>query len=282
MIIIGLTGGIGNALFALPTIKRFSRSADVSLVVECDYECAALFRRCSFVRKVYAYGEKLPRATRYLACYGVPSSMRGLPVELVGWPKGAREYDWPEWMQIKMSSGCGDSREDVVDWCSGIKSDKSVDFALIPCGKPGSEWARKRWDGFLHLARKLESAGHSVQAFGQSEEIHGAGLQGWWQGPVKPELLPDHIAKCRVAVSNDCGPGHLASSIGVPTLMLFTATSPIKGMPVGPHRVISTGCELAPRGCQSTSTWRECSYWKCREIPVDRVLSESIDMLVKK
>jgi ADP-heptose:LPS heptosyltransferase len=282
MIIFGLTGGIGNALFALPTIKRFSRAADVSLVVDCDYEARALFRRCSFIRKVYGQGDKIGKATRYIAAYGVPASMRGLPVEFVGWSRGTSVYPHPEWQQIKMKSGCGDAFEDVTDWCDGLKPEKRIDFALLPCGKPGEEWSRKKWNGFLALAQALELKGHTVQAFGQAEEIREAGLIKWWEGAQRLEAMPDALARCRVAVSNDCGPGHLASSIGVPTVMIFMATSPVKGRMVGPGRIIATGCKTTPTGCQSTPLWQACTNWICQKVNVERVLAESLEMLDKK
>lgn len=279
MILIGLTGGIGNALFALPMIKRFSRADTIGLVVSCDCDAEALFARCSYTKRVYGRRDPLPKSSRFIACYSVPGAMRGHRVELVGWPKGTFQYSRPEWQEIKVRAGCGDGPEDVTDWCHGLKHDKSVDVGIVPCGKPGDEWSRKKWSGFLELARALEAKGKSVEAFGIMNEIESAGLKGWWRGPHKLDQLPDALARCRVVVANDCGPGHLSSSIGVPTLMLFTATSPVKGQPVGPHRIIATGCARAPRGCQSTPIWQACTDWKCEEISLARVLEETMSML---
>jgi hypothetical protein len=282
VVLIGLTGGIGNALFALPTIKRLFRVTAVGLVVDCDYDAENLFRRCAYIRKVYSKQDALPRATRYIACYSVPAAMQGLPVERVGWLAGTFQYPHPEWMQIKSRSGCGESPEDVTDWCGLLNAEKKVDVGLAPCGKPRDEWSRKRWSGFLQLTRALVERGHSVEVFGQMDEVESSGLKEWWGGPCKLEQLPDRLVRCRIVISNDCGPGHLASSVGVPTLMLFMATSPVKGQPVGPHRIIATGCERAPSGCQSTPIWQACTDWKCTEISVERVLAEALDMLVKK
>lgn len=279
MILFGLSGGLGNCVFALPAIKYFSRVAPVGLVVDCDYDAEKLFGRCAYIKKVYKKSDPLPRPTRAFACYSVPASMRGMNIEFVGWPRGTSVYERSEADQILLRSVGGTPNVDVTDWCDGGSPEKSVDVALIPCGKPGDEWLRKRWSGFLALAQKLEADGKSVEAFGQQQEIDDSGLKGWWRGPHKLERLPDALRRCRMAVANDCGPGHLASSLGVPTLMLFTATSPIKGRPVGPHRIIATGCEVAPKGCQSTPTWSRCTDWKCQGIGVDRVRAEVEQML---
>lgn len=278
MILFALTGGIGNAIFALSAIKYFSRVAPVGLVVECDYDARKLFERCDYVKKVFARNDTLPRPTRAFCCYGVPAVFKGLKFEFVGWPKGTVAYERPESDQILLSSVGGIPKVDVTDWCRGLSKEKSVDVALIPCGKPGAEWERKKWKGFHDLAQLLELAGKSVEAFGRTEEIEEAGLKTWWNGPRSLESLPDQLARCRVAVSNDCGPGHIASSIGVPTVMLFTATSPVKGRPVGPHRIVATGCERAPRGCQSTPRWTACLDQTCRDIRVADVMLAVQDM----
>lgn len=282
MIIFGLGGGIGNAIFALPTIKRFSRADSVGLSVDCDYDASALFARCSYIKKVYWRGDTLPKASRYLVPYAVPDSMRGRPVEFIGWPRGISDYPHPEWKQIKMKSGAGDAYEDTTDWCEGLRGEKDHDVALIPCGKPGDEWSRKKWPNFFALAKMLEHAGLKIRSFGKSDEIKEARLESYWSGDTKLEKLPDEIHKCRVAISNDCGPGHLASSIGVPTVMIFTATSPIKGQPIGPHRSISIGCKTAPRGCQSTVLWKACSRWTCQNVSPEQVLSHAMELIEKK
>lgn len=280
MILFGLAGGLGNGLFALPALKKLSRLDSVALYVEDDYSTAELWSRCRYATRVYGRNNTLPRAAQYLAGQYIPGAMLGLPVQRCGWPEGTSNYKWPEWDQIARLACGSASAEDVTDWCE-IRSEKEIDFALIPGGKPGDEWSRKKWPGFYQLALALENQRYSVEAFGLRYEIDEAKLRGWWQGPRAIQNMPDVLARCRVAVTNDCGIGHLASSLGIPTVMIFTATSPVKGRPMGPHRIIARGCERMPRGCQSTEVWRECAKWVCREIPVEEAARAGIDFLPK-
>jgi hypothetical protein len=280
VILFGLSGGIGNSLFCLPAIKALSRADKISLVVDGDYDMEMLWRRCAYTEKVYGPKSKLPKSDRYITGQYVPASFRGLPVEFCGWPRQTSVYDKPEWAQIKGKS-CGDEQaEDVSDWTGYEKVSSDIDFAIIPCGKPGDEWSRKKWAGFYELACRLESDGHSVRAFGQADEIKDAGLQGWWDGPRRLEALPDALRRCRVSVANDSGIGHLACSLGIRTVMLFTATSPIKGRPLGPHRIVALRPPCSP--CQSTPRWAACRDWRpCQEIGADGVYKEAVDFLKK-
>ena len=278
-ILFGLHGGIGNSLFCLPAIKALSRLASVNLCVEGDYDMTALWSRCCYVEKVYGPKDSLPRADDYMTGQYVPAAFRGKPVQFCGWPRGESQYARPEWAQIKLKAVGDERKETVVDWLDrSSKNAPDIDFALIPCGKPGSEWQRKKWDGFLQLANRLESRGKTVRAFGQREEICASGLLGWWDGPRSLAALPDYLLRCRVAVCTDSGIGHLASSLGIPVVMLFTATSQVKGEPVGDvFKIVSEGLPCAP--CQSTPRWGACLDWRCRRIAVERVEKEAINLL---
>jgi glycosyl transferase family 9 (putative heptosyltransferase) len=278
MIMFGLHGGIGNSLFCLPAIKALARTDKVSLCVEGDYDMTELWRRCTYAHKVYGKGNVIPNADRYITGQYVPSQFRGRHVEFCGFPRGTSVYAKSEWAQIK-GKACGDERkENVSDWiCPQLGIPKDIDFALIPCGKPDEEWSRKKWGGFHQLALKLESLGNAVRAFGQADEIREASLQGWWEGPRKLQALPEALLRCRVAICNDSGIGHLACSLGLPSVFIFTATCTKKGEPVGPHHILSKRLPCAP--CQSSPRWGACLDWRCRTIAVDDVAEIAIKML---
>lgn len=276
-ILFGLSGGLGNMLFALPAIKALARFGPVDLYCEGDYEVSPLFSRCSYAKNVFPRAHKSPMKYDRRICADVAPIING-PWERCGWPRPAdSNYHRPEWAQIKTRATHGDlTREDISDWICWKNEEpkKEVDVALIPCGKPGDEWSRKKWDGFHALALRMESEGRSVESFGMPGEIKEAGLLGWYRGQRQLADLPDGLARCRVAVSTDSGVGHLASSIGVPVVMLFTATSPVKGQPLGLHEIISRRLTCAP--CQTTHRWRACLDWKCRSISVDDVLRSTL------
>lgn len=277
MILFGLHGGLGNMLFALPAIKALSRIDTVDLYVEGDNAgCAELFSRCRYVRNVYGRGEipKEPYTARFIG--DVPPALNG-PWKRCGWPRPSSPwYPRPEWAQIKKECLGNETEEDVSDWIE-VPREKQIDFALVPGCKPGGVWERKRWPGFYQLALALESQRFSVEAFGQREEIEEAKLSGWWKG--KRDLLgvADGLARARVAVSTDSGIGHLASSLGTPCVFIFTATSPVKGRPLGPHRIVSRRLPCAP--CQSTPRWQECRDWRCQAIKVEEVMAVAVGLL---
>lgn len=277
MTLFGLHGGLGNMLFALPAIKALSRDREVSLYIEGDNAGSLeLFRRCTYAKHVYGPEDSVPNHFKRRICADSPPSKHG-PWQRCGWPRPPIPwYPRPEWAQIKKEAYNDELAEDVSDWID-VPKEKQIDFALIPCGKPGEEWARKKWDGWHQLATALESQRFSVEAFGQRDEIGEARLDGWVQGHRGLESVARRLALCRAAVTTDSGIGHLASSLGVPSVFLFTATSPVKGAPLGPHKILSLNLPCAP--CQTTPRWNACTDWKCRNIKVDDVLREAVKMI---
>ncbi len=55
------------------------------------------------------------------------------------------------------------------------------------------------------------------------------------------------LGMARIFVGTDCGPRHLAASLGVPTVTLFGPTDPVGWNPAGPvHVSVRTGAECSP------------------------------------
>jgi ADP-heptose:LPS heptosyltransferase len=127
------------------------------------------------------------------------------------------------------------------------------------------------------VARHFLSEGLRVAVFGKYEDDI-ASIPGERPQPARIELLPDLLAGCRVIVGTDSGPTHLASSLGIPTVIIFTATSEIKGDPVGmPNRkVVNT---IPCRPCQSKPQWFGCKDWKCREIQKETVIQSVMEIM---
>ncbi|MAF26791.1 MAG: glycosyltransferase family 9 protein [Gemmatimonadota bacterium] len=123
---------------------------------------------------------------------------------------------------------------------------------------PGGGRALKRWapSRFSGIGRRVTEAGGSVVIAGAAderallEEVAG----GIPQGSVEiragedPERLPEVVAECGVALTNDSGLLHVAEAVGVPVVAVFGATHPDLGF--GPldsaSTVIHTGISCSP------------------------------------
>jgi heptosyltransferase-2 len=143
--------------------------------------------------------------------------------------------------------------EDEVDTFRaelGIAESKPVGLV------PGAKWPAKMWplSHFAELARLIDFA--PVIALGDSTERDIlVGLQLETSGKVMTcetgdvRRLARALASCRVVVTNDSGPMHLAAALGIPVVSMFGPTTRALGFaPVGP-RVAVMERELACRPC---------------------------------
>ncbi|GAI96034.1 unnamed protein product [marine sediment metagenome] len=107
---------------------------------------------------------------------------------------------------------------------------------------PGSAHKSKCWPGhnFVSLAEKMVSQfGLSIIAVGTKPEkaiiekiVSQASVRV--SGFVGLTSLPELVAlfkQARIVVSNDTGPGHIAAALGVPLVMIFGPSNPIRLFP---------------------------------------------------
>jgi heptosyltransferase-2 len=125
---------------------------------------------------------------------------------------------------------------------------------------PGSVWKTKRWpaEKFLALARALRRSGYHIVLVGGPEDRALCGIIAEdpavtglnAAGKLTPIQSAELARRCRVLVSNDSAPAHLAAGVGTPVVTIFGATVPSFGFAArGPRdRVIETP-GLACRPC---------------------------------
>jgi hypothetical protein len=263
-IIIGLASGLGNAVFMLPTIKAYRQMGyRITLYVETDFPTADLWRRCVYADEAIEGPADL--GDRFLTCgHWMPQSWQRKCVQ-----RQALQFPYSESEAESNLRATGMSAPiDVSDWCSGIDRTPKYDIGIVP-GSKGGTWLRKRYPGMKDIAAHYIAQGKRVAVFGLEadgvNEIPGEAIR-----TEKIALLPDAIAQCRVIIGTDSGVTQLASSLGVPTVVIFTGTSEIKGRPVGPHRIVAANVNCRP--CQTTPRWQDCTDWKCQEIDIDAVI----------
>jgi heptosyltransferase-2 len=124
---------------------------------------------------------------------------------------------------------------------------------------PGARWDTKRWDHekFAQVCQAL------IDSLGVKVILIGEGREEEVVGKIKSSLpamnvisavdfplgrLTALIARCDCLVSNDSGPMHLASALGVPVVAIFGPTHPKLGFaPLGPKSVaLCTDAECSP------------------------------------
>lgn len=100
----------------------------------------------------------------------------------------------------------------------------------------GASTESRRWSEqhFIELAKRLSGRGYGIRFFlGPQEKfltttIRPACLENNWDFAfhTRMEPLMTAIAQCRLLVSNDTGPGHLAAALGLPVITLFSSGTP--------------------------------------------------------
>ena len=172
--------------------------------------------------------------------------------------------------------------------------------ALLTSGKPliglnaGAEYGpAKRWplERFADVARSLaERTGCHFVLFGGKADIPLAGelthrLQGLsvtsLAGQTTLAELMAALALCRVVITNDTGPMHLAAALGVPVVVPFGSTSPEltgPGLPSDPrHHLLLGEAPCAP------CFLRHCPVdFRCMQsVSVDRAVHAALEALAR-
>jgi len=154
----------------------------------------------------------------------------------------------------------------------------------------GASWPTKRWpqEYFAELADRLLDLGYGIAFFGGPMDIglveetlglmkHSASRKvAVFTGRVSLLVLAALLKKCRVFVTNDSGPMHVAVAMGVPLVSMFGA-SPVIGF--SPYNNISVVLKssLPCHPCYEHSCRRKdlgCMYG----ITVDLVLEETLEL----
>jgi heptosyltransferase-2 len=159
---------------------------------------------------------------------------------------------------------------------------------------PGSVWATKRWlpERYHELALRLTEEGFAVVLIGGKEDVT-LGEQ------IAAELAPhtvlnamgaltvlqsaELIRRCRVAVTNDSSPMHIAVAMRTPVVAIFGATVPEFGFaPVGKHDQIVQTSGLPCRPCAIHGGNRcPITTFDCmKNITVEQVLASIHHVLV--
>jgi len=154
-------------------------------------------------------------------------------------------------------------------------------YAVLASGcNPDRFWVRKRWGAWDTLARELVAHGLECVFLGTMDDH-----RIWMRGARRVDLTGRTtvrqaggvIAGARCVIAIDCGLAHVAATLGVPTVVLFGATSEVKNRPLGP-RVRVMALDLACRPCQMTPQWDRCAEWECMAFDPARVAAAALEL----
>lgn len=148
---------------------------------------------------------------------------------------------------------------------------------------------QKCWpiDRVVALARRLEREGVRVAAIGGLDDdvrLNALKAEGVPIAPIirHPLVLAEFLKRFEVVVANDSGPAHLAAVAGVPTAVIYIATLPQRGAPMGvATRLIHAGqqCDIYVNRCEGSRETGVCDRRCQTAIGVDQVYDATRELL---
>lgn len=148
---------------------------------------------------------------------------------------------------------------------------------------PGSVWGTKRWPYYAELARALQPTHRSVIVGSREDAPLAASIAQATGGDAidatgRLTLLgsAELIGRCRVIVTNDSAPLHLASAMNTPTVAVFGPTVPAFGFgPLADRSAIAEHSALDCRPCHPHGPMVcPLGHWRCmRDLSLASVLA---------
>jgi ADP-heptose:LPS heptosyltransferase len=274
-VLVHLASGIGNIVLATPMLLALARRGYVlDLLIDGDYRgTAGLFRGWSALRNLYdgAMGEGPTQScnisvpaippfywSRYAARYrAIPNTVPRPPDSLFYRNEQAYYLDFARRLGCVVSPPPSCFLPASPDKVRGITSGTLV---LAPGSKTGV-MAAKRWPYFPTLAKQFEDVvivgvEDDLRHF-DGEPIRFPAHVRSLVGVLSLQETASVLAAAGVVVANDCGLGHVAAAVGVPTILLFGPTPDTVLGEFPPNvRVLRAGLRCEP-------CWRSAQFGDC-------------------
>ena len=154
---------------------------------------------------------------------------------------------------------------------------------------PGSIWGTKRWPWYPQLAAELAGSARVVVVGGAGdaelarEIVAAAPASVDATGQLSLLASAELVRRCRVIVTNDSAPMHLASAMDTPTVALFGPTVPDFGFgPLSPRASVVGHDALPCRPCDRHGPERcPLGHHRCmRELPPALVADRARTLLL--
>ncbi len=159
---------------------------------------------------------------------------------------------------------------------------------------PGARWETKTWseEKFVKVCRILnQKPNHRILLFGDQKDhdlIERISSCTKDQKLLRAVNLPlgklmSLIQRCDCFISNDSGPMHVASALGVPVVAIFGPTHPKLGFsPKGSQNVVLTAnVKCSPCSLHGERKCRKQSRY-CMDLIEPEMVADAVQMLLKK
>jgi len=286
---------LGDIVHALPAVARLRRGfpdAHIAWLINDNF--APLLQRCPVIDELIPFSRqryaRLPALLRRLRRerFGLVVDLQcllrsGLFTRATGAPRRIGLSDAREGSRYCYNEIVAVTRQHAVDRYLKAADHlgcppSPVEFPLGLEGRaparrwiavnPSARWETKLWgdERFAELIRRLPR--EQVVLTGSRDEA--ARLDRIAQGARnlagKTNLLElaDTYRQCRVVITNDSGPMHIAAAVGTPVIAVFGPTDPALTGPYGPGHVVLRGhVSCAP-----------CFQGRCRHQPPLECMSQ--------
>jgi heptosyltransferase-2 len=186
------------------------------------------------------------------------------------------------------------SRDDL-EFSNHFLLERQVEKDDIVVGvHPGAKWETKRWNAgkFARVCCSLaEKPGHKIMLLGDAEEakfVEQVEKSIPADRMVRAVGLPlgkimSLIKRCDCLVTNDSGPMHIASALGVPVVAIFGPTHPMLGFaPVGsPNLVLCADVRCCPCSLHGEKKCSKKSRF-CMDLIEPEMVKEAVESLLQK
>ena len=289
--LLAVGGGIGDLLHTTPLIRNIARrtGSKVDVLVAGDHASAGfLFRNSRLVNQVWPISSEVLNQNyqRVFVTYSFGPLRLPLQAEQVLISRSWRPFRPGHLNETvfnleaaKALLGISYERDDTTRYFAGELAWQFPPTPLVGlhAGSKDGRWVSKRWPHFAELAARLTVQGLAVASFG-TEDQYVKGSENRTGGSIQE--MSRAMLECSLFISNDSGPMHIASAVGMPVLALYAPTDPFTHLPLAPN-ITALAVEKSCAPCEvKNHSYFATGACRCMgDISVDMVEQKALSLM---
>jgi ADP-heptose:LPS heptosyltransferase len=238
-VLVHLASGVGNIVLATPLLDVLARNGfAVDLLLDADYAgVGELFEGWSAVRCVHSRRTLALTSYEHVIAAVPPFYWRRFCSRYarlgVFRPPDELFYENEQAYYLEFARSLGCDVDDASHYFLPVRQRVAGEAVVLAPGSKPAEMAAKRWPFFAELAAAFDDVA-LVGTGGDLARFDGTPMDfpshvRTYIGRLSLSQTASVMATAAAVVANDCGLGHLAGALGVPTVLLFGPT---------PHRTL--------------------------------------------